>query len=228
MAPYDKSNLPLIITDTPIGVHSVRQLGQEEYEVKFLNASKNAKTKTGMFMKRWLLKKIDTNKKDSSNKKQKKSKNNKKKVVAFADDKVQIREIPHRSEITPEQKAQMWRTYHDWSEQQIERQRVQKAILNGHVKSVANQTEDCFVRGLEILIPELAAKRREHIHVAKTLVLREQARARLDNEPIDVGRLAWWYASAAQESKEAAIEQGIEDYFQTLLDNGCNALGDLV
>jgi hypothetical protein len=219
MAPYEKASqsAPLIITDHAIGVHTIRQEGQEEFEIRLLPTPDTSLTKT---QKSQIESSLPSNKK--------KQKKNKKKSKTIRFDKEEyIRSIPHKSEITPEEKAVLWVNFYDWQLSQNERQRVSRAASLGYL-TIENQTEKLFLRGLEVFIPQVAARRRESMHFARTLVLREQARAKLDEQPIDHDHLAWCYGSATQESREKAYNQGLEDFYQVLEDDGVRRLSDIV
>ncbi len=219
MAPHDKSyeGLPLIITDHAFGVHSIRQEG-EEFEVRLLPSPQHTTESSKGKPCRLLLETI----------KSKKHKKNKKRSSSVRFEKQpDIREIPHKSEIGPEEKALLWSNYHDWNSMQNERQRITRAITFGNL-TVETQTEDLYLRGLENLIPTLAAKRRENIHLALRLVKREQYQAKLERRSIDVDRLARSYGSLTQDSKDAAYAQGLEDFYQVLKDDGIRILAAIV
>lgn len=219
MPPYDKASQceSLIITDHhAIGLHSIHQEGQEQsFEIRLFPTPEGSKSKAQK-----------TKSKFGGVSKMKKQKKNKSRGVRF-DEQDQTRSIPHKSEFTPEQKALLWVNYHDWQSTQNERQRVSRAVLLGHL-TIENQTEQLFLRGMECFIPQVAAKRREAVHFSRTLVLREQARAKFEERPLDHEHLAWCYASATHESKGNAYVQGLEDFYQVLEDDGVRRLSDIV
>lgn len=215
----------MIITDHPIGVHSIRQEDGEDFEVSLLptpdidsRASKNTashKTKSNRFGRL------------SKTKKQKKDNNKNRTEAVYFDEEADVQLIRHKSEIAPEEKALLWVNYYDWQATQKERFQVARAVLAGHL-TMENQTEQLFLRGLESAIPQVAAKRRETVNFARTLVLREQSRARLLDRTLDDDHLAWCYGSACQESRGKAYAQGLEDYHQVLEDDGVRRLSDIV
>ena len=220
MAPHDKSyyeGLPLIITDHPIGVHSIREEG-EEFEVRLLPLPQpchvDSSSKTSRFFGDVI--------------KSKKQKKNRKgtKTVRF-EKAADYREIPHKSDIAPEDKALLWNGYHDWNAMQNERLRITKAILSGKL-TIKNQTEEMFLRGLENLVPTQAAKRRENIYNAHRHVLRAQGLAKAEGRAIDAESLALSYGRMTQESKEAAYNQGLHDYYQVLKDDGVRVLSAIL
>lgn len=233
MAPYDRNagglldpTPQIIITDHSIGVHSIKQeAGEDEYEVRLLpspvgsqkkKVEGNKKQKTnGGFKSLW------SNKKNK--KQQKKSKSTPKKTkkgVKFDDSQNDVQFIPHKTEIAPIQKAILWVNWQDWQTTQNERQRVSRAIAMGVVTPDTPPTDSLLLRGYENLFPHLASKRRENMHSARTLVLREQARARLEGEPTNHDRLAWCYGSITRDSREAAHAQGLADQQQVVEDEG--------
>ena len=220
MAPHDKSyfeGLPLIITDHPIGVHSIREEG-EEFEVRLLPFSQPCNVGSSNKASRFFGDVI----------KSKKQKKNRKggKTVRF-EKAADYREIPHKSDIGPEEKALLWHGYHDWNAMQLERQRITKAILSGYL-TTKNQTEEFFLRGLENLIPSWAVKRRENIYNATQLVLREQGKAKMEGGSVDAQSLALSYGRLTQDSKDAAYNQGLDDYYQVLEDDGVRILSAII
>jgi len=230
MAPYDKSadGSSLLITDDTKG---------QEFSVRLFPSPQKRAVNEAKHHKRWTFMKIDKKrskkeKKTTANTTSKRSKKNekkqqKKKKLRFDED-VRVREIPNRSEITPEEKANMWVNCFDRQAIQNERQRIGRAIMFSNL-TLETQTDDCMLRGLEMLVPNLATKRRKAVDGAKTLVLREQAQARLHGEAIDEEQLARLYTRVAQESKDEAIEQAIDDYYQVIRGlTGRRFLADIV
>lgn len=221
MAPHDKSydGLPLLITDNYcMDVHAMGQDG-EEFEVRLLPLPQQCRMNNSNSNTCRLFKPINNLKKQKKNKKQCKA-------VRF-EKHTDIHEIPHKNEIAPEEKALLWNNYHDWNAMQNERQRITRAIIFGHV-TLETQTEELFLRGLENLIPTLAAKRRQNMNIAVRHVLREQAQAKSERRSIDVERLALSYGALTHDSKEAAYTQGLDDYYQVLQEYGVRVLSAIV
>ena len=217
MPPHDKYShceQQLIITGHAIGVHTISLQGQE-FEIRLFpspNADTTGSSSTAQNHGEW----------SSKNKKQKKNKNKQSRGVRF--NRLEyIRSVPHKSEITPEDKAILWTNYHDWQSTQKERQRVSQAIALGHL-TAENQTDTLVLRGLEAQIPHVGRQRRESVHFARTLVFREQYRARLEVRPIDPDHLAWCYGSAAEESRVQAFVRGLQDYHQVLQQDDGNVV----
>lgn len=206
MAPYDKyaNDLPLVIMDDALGVHSVRQEGDDTFEVSLLALRHNIPAEA-------------KSEKNRSFKDRKKSKKQKKAKTVSFDENVHITRIPSKSEITPEQKGEMWVSCFDWQAIQREKQSIARDVLIG-VISIEDPKHRSTLRGLETLVTGIAFRRRENIHVARSFVLREQMQARLEEVSLDADRLAWCYGSLVQESRIAAHKQGLEDF--------CSLVGD--
>lgn len=214
MAPYDKSSsdLPIVIANNVLGVrHSVRQQISNEFEVSILAQRLNHQENSlNSRISRWF-----TNPKKAKKPKQG---DRQKRSVRF-DEEIRFYRIPHRDDVTPEQKSLLWINYFDWQAMQKEKQLITRAVLIGHM-SIDNPDHRSTLRGLETLVPVLALRRRENVTRSRSVVLREQTQARLEDMPLDVHRVAHHYAGVVEASRKAAYERAIEDYCEVLKDSG--------
>ena len=206
MAPYDKWEhvLPIVIPDDILGIH---QEECDEFEVRLLaSCLKREERAPNSLISRWF--------KDKKKTKKQKRDNEKSRSVRFNENVLEFR-IPHKEDTTPEEKSIMWVNCFDWQAMQSEKLRITRAVLIGHM-SIKNPEHRSTLRGLESVIPELAFSRRDNIMASRSLVLREQNRARLEDAPLDADRLGEMYGKIVNGSRKAAYDRGIEDYHEMM------------
>ena len=202
MAPYDKweNVLPIVIPDDVLGIC---QDESDEFEVRLLTPClKREERVPNSLISRWF--------KDKKKSKKQKRNDEKNRCVRFNENVLEFR-IPHKEDTTPEEKSIMWTNCFDWQAMQSEKLRITRAVLIGQM-SIKNPDDRSTLRGLESVIPELAFCRRDNILASRSLVLREQSRARLQDTSLDTNRLGEMYGHIVQGSRKAAYERGIEDY----------------
>jgi hypothetical protein len=173
MAPYDKgaNDLAIIISDDVLGVHhSVCQGQRDEFEVSILAPClKHVAEVPNPRRSRWFRDKKKA-------KKQKKCKGENRGV--HFDEHIRIFRIPHKNDVTREEKSMLWINSVDWEVMQHEKQRITRAVLIGEM-SMDNPDHRPTLRGLESIVPAIAFNRRENVMMARSIVLREQTQARL-------------------------------------------------
>jgi len=214
MAPYDRwvNDPSTVIANDIHGIqHSVQEEGSDEFEVRILPARRrrDERIPSPRLLSRWF-----KEKKKPKNEKQIKRVN----LGVHFDETVVIYDIARREDLTQEEKSRMWINAFDWNQTQTEKQRITRAVLLGEM-SIDNPDHRPFLRGLETIIPGLAFKRRDNILTARSLVLKEQTKARLNDGELDVHRLGGLYGTLTEASRKAAHDRGIEDYCEVLKDN---------
>jgi hypothetical protein len=129
-----------------------------------------------------------------------------KKRVLFSD-KVEVHEIPHRSDYSKEEASNIWFTLEDRARILTENRKVCFALLEGGAISL---DEDECIRGLECCLPDADMARMITIKFALFVVLRAQAKFRRQGKANENG-LSSLYRRATLEEKESARLRGLED-----------------